>query len=148
MTSHAQLNPYTSTRRAFTDHLTNRPIPSNASPEYTRLCDALKSLLSALLNHPAMAPNADQTYMTPAAWKNKVYFMWDFVGRTLGMLYALDPSLPAREKKQWDEVSNRCAYGNMLVHDKTGMLETMCPDERGTGVQLGEDVENLAEKTT
>lgn len=29
-----------------------------------------------------MAPNLQQTYMTPAASKNKVYFMWDFVGRT------------------------------------------------------------------
>ena len=36
----------------------------------------------------------DQTYSTPAASKNKVYFMWDFVGRTLAMLYGLPPSLP------------------------------------------------------
>ena len=34
-----------------------------------------------------MTPNLQQTYMTPAASKNKVYFMWDFVGRTLVSYY-------------------------------------------------------------
>ena len=40
-------------------------------------------LLDKLAHHEAMAPNLNQTYMTPAADKNKVYFEWDFVGRTL-----------------------------------------------------------------
>ena len=30
-----------------------------------------------------MAPNLQQTFRTPAASKNNVYFMWDYVGRTL-----------------------------------------------------------------
>lgn len=58
-----------------------------------------------------MAPNREQTFMTPAKKKTRVYFMWDFVGRTLGMLYQIPPNLPAsvtdKEDNVWMDVVGR-----------------------------------------
>jgi len=78
-------NPTTATRLQFTDNLTTRPLPTSPppSPSWKKLAITLRTLLDKLAHHPAMAQNLHQTYMTPAADKNKVYFMWDFVGRTL-----------------------------------------------------------------
>lgn len=77
------MDPYTSTREQFTAHLVNKPVPDNASPEWKKYVERSKVLLDKLVHHPAMAPNLHQTYMTPAKSKNKIYFEWDFVGRTL-----------------------------------------------------------------
>ena len=77
------MDPNTSTREEFTTGLTSPELPSPAAEEWTDLAQKLRNLLDKLAHHPAMAPNLQQTYMTPAAAKNKVYFVWDFVGRTL-----------------------------------------------------------------
>jgi hypothetical protein len=65
-----------------------------------------------------MAPNRDQTFMTPAKKKTRVYFMWDFVGRTLGMLYRIPPNLPAsvtdKEDNVWMDVVGRS--NSFLLH--------------------------------
>lgn len=61
-----------------------------------------------------MKPNLQQTYMTPAASKIKVYFMWDFVGRTIGNLYNVDPTLSS-ELKEWAEVRGRAIFSGMLI---------------------------------
>jgi hypothetical protein len=64
-----------------------------------------------------MAPNREQTFMTPAKKKTRVYFMWDFVGRTLGMLYQIPPNLPASvtdgEDNVWMDV---VGTSNSLLH--------------------------------
>lgn len=75
------MNPNTATREEFTTNLISPELPSGAE-EWTTLAQKLRKLLPKLAHHPAMAPNLHQSYMTPAASKNKVYFMWDFVGRT------------------------------------------------------------------
>jgi hypothetical protein len=93
-----------------------------------------------------MAPNIDQPFMTPAAYKNKIYFMWDFIGRTLDMLLRLDAHKPKEDPSGWEDVTSRAMFGNILVHDTTGKLEMMCPDDRGANVQFGEEIENLAAK--
>lgn len=78
------MDPNTSTREEFTTGLTAVPLPPvPLAPEWKELAEQLRTLLNKLAYHPAMAPNLQQTYMTPAASKNNVYFMWDFVGRTL-----------------------------------------------------------------
>ena len=78
------MDPNTSTREEFTAGLTGIPLPPvPLAPEWKQLAEQLRILLDKLAHHPAMAPNLQQTYMTPAASKNSVYFMWDFVGRTL-----------------------------------------------------------------
>lgn len=78
------MDPNTSTREEFTAGLTSIPLPPvPLAPEWKELAEQLRTLLDKLAHHPAMAPNLQQTYMTPAASKNNVYFTWDFVGRTL-----------------------------------------------------------------
>ncbi len=78
------MDPHTSTREEYTNMLTSIPLPPvPLAPEWKELAERLRTLLDKLAHHPAMAPNLQQTYMTPAASKNNVYFMWDFVGRTL-----------------------------------------------------------------
>ncbi len=78
------MDPNTWTREEFTTGLTGVPLPPvTLAPEWKELAEQLRTLLEKLAYHPAMAPNLQQTYMTPAASKNNVYFMWDFVGRTL-----------------------------------------------------------------
>jgi len=77
------MDPYTSTREQFTSHLTSKAVPPSAAEEWRKVVEPLKLLLEKLAHHSAMAPNLQQTYMTPANSKNRIYFMWDFVGRTL-----------------------------------------------------------------
>lgn len=77
------MDPYTNTREQFTNGLISNPVPENAALEWKKYVERHKVLLEKLAHHPAMAPNVQQTFMTPANSKNKVYFQWDFVGRTL-----------------------------------------------------------------
>lgn len=77
------MDPNTSTREHFTAHLTSQAMTPSTAEEWKKLVEPLKLLLEKLAHHTAMAPNLQQTYVTPAASKNKVYFMWDFIGRTL-----------------------------------------------------------------
>jgi hypothetical protein len=80
--------PDVSTREVFTKHLIDVPVPSWAHKDWARYCRQHQVLLEKLAQHPAMVPNLQQTYSTPANDKNNVYFMWDFVGRTLESRYA------------------------------------------------------------
>ena len=77
------MDPYTNTREAFTNNLASMTSPPFANPEWAHTANTLRELVRKLADHPAMEPNLHQTFMTPAASKNKVYFMWDFVGRTM-----------------------------------------------------------------
>ncbi|MCJ1376476.1 hypothetical protein MMC20_007719 [Loxospora ochrophaea] len=144
------MNPYTATREQFTRQLTDAPLPDHdtVSPEWTRLATSLRNCLKKLAYHPAMEPNLQQTYMTPANSKNSVYFMWDFVGRTLGNLYQVDPTLKdlsRQEKEQWNDAVGRTVLAQELLLDtKPGALNTMTestyPSQRGNHPELGEDV--------
>lgn len=123
------MDPNTATRAEFTAHLTSKPIPTSAAPAWKKLVITLRVLLDKLAAQPAMAANLQQTYMTPANSKNKVYFMWDFVGRTLGYVYMVDPSLEGlgrQEKEKWDEAKGRAVYSSQLIRDEMkGMLNMM-----------------------
>ena len=77
------MDPNTNTRLEFTNHLVGIPIPASASPRWKTLVETHKALLDKLAHHEALALDINRTYMDPAGDKNKVYFMWDFVGRTL-----------------------------------------------------------------
>lgn len=67
------VDPYTTTREVFTNHLLDREIPADAHPTWLDIHDKLCNLYRKLAFHPAMEPNLQQTYKTPAAYKNKVY---------------------------------------------------------------------------
>lgn len=77
------LDPNTATRDDFSKQAMAFEIPADASQDYKKYAEPLKDLYGHLAYHKAMASNLHQTFMTPAASKNRVYFMWDFVGRTL-----------------------------------------------------------------
>lgn len=77
------MNSNTTTRRVWTDTITSTTAPANAAPEWKSYHAKLQTLLKALFNHPAMEANRQQTFSTPAKAKNGVYFMWDFVQRTM-----------------------------------------------------------------
>ncbi|KAH7119045.1 hypothetical protein B0J11DRAFT_83523 [Dendryphion nanum] len=140
------LDPNTATRREFTANLVAAPVPDNANSKYAALATPLKELLKALADHPAMAENNEQTYMTPAKWKNKIYFLWDFVGRTLAQVAAIDPQLPARQKAAWQEAMGRALNSAMLITDQRGMLDMMCPNERSEPAEFTPEIQDLAQR--
>lgn len=70
------VDPNITTRENFTRNLTQVSIPANASSKWRFYAEKSQALLDKLANHTAMTPNLQQTYMTPAASKNKVYFMY------------------------------------------------------------------------
>jgi len=63
-------------------------------------------------------------------------FRWDFIGRSLGMLSAVDPQTP--RSPMWTEVLGRAALAKSLIMDTTGKLENM---NRGVGYHDDADVE-------
>ncbi|KAL8705488.1 MAG: hypothetical protein Q9201_001419 [Fulgogasparrea decipioides] len=101
-----------------------------------------------------MAPNLHQTYMTPAKSKNKIYFQWDFVGRTLGYMYKVNPTLKnlsGQEKEAWEDAVGRTVMTKDLILDTNkGMLDMMTestyPDQKGKHPQIGEEVLELAKR--
>ncbi|KAF1998197.1 hypothetical protein P154DRAFT_564941 [Amniculicola lignicola CBS 123094] len=138
------MNPNTSTRKQFTDYLVSSPMPESATTEYKELATKLKALLKLLAEHKAMEENLTQTYMTPAAYKNKIYFMWDFIGRTLGQLSAIDPSEARPGKPAYDEAKGRAMYAGELISGPQFVLDSMCPDPRKEGVQFGGEIVGIA----
>ncbi|KAL9604639.1 MAG: hypothetical protein Q9219_000359 [cf. Caloplaca sp. 3 TL-2023] len=99
-----------------------------------------------------MAPNLQQTYMTLANSKNKNYFEWDFVGRTLGLMYTVNPTiqkLSEEEKEVWEDAVGRGTFAKMLILDiALGMLNQMTesayPDQSGQHPEFGEEIMELA----
>ncbi|KAG8525645.1 uncharacterized protein KY384_000405 [Bacidia gigantensis] len=135
-------------RREYTDKLVAVEPPSIAKPAWRDLVNILRELFLALANHEAMADNINRPFGEPAKRKTKVYHTWDFVGRTLSMVLAVDPTLPRRLKGQWNEVHGRAKYSKTLIMDTTGMMDRMAPDDYGTGVEFGEEVLGVARRIT
>ncbi|KAF1816981.1 hypothetical protein P152DRAFT_5453 [Eremomyces bilateralis CBS 781.70] len=139
-------DPNVATRQAYTDAMLNAEVPTDANEQWASKVNYLKRLYRLLIDHPAMAENKFQTFMTPAAYKNKVYFIWDFVGRTLGMLLMLDPKRPQEDNLgHWSDASGRVEFAKLLIMDKgpDSKLDLMCPDDRGQKVEFGDEIEGL-----
>ncbi|KAL8641852.1 MAG: hypothetical protein Q9228_001399 [Teloschistes exilis] len=150
------MDPYTNTRKQFTAHLVDRPIPENASPEWKKHVERSRTLLDKLVHHPAMAPNLQQTYMAPAKSKNRIYFQWDLVGRTLGYMYSVNPTLEnlgREEKEAWDDAIGHTVMAQGLILDTTNsaldrMTESTYPDQKGRHPEFGEEILELAKHLT
>ncbi|KAK3724506.1 hypothetical protein LTR37_001130 [Vermiconidia calcicola] len=123
------MDPYKATREQFTEGLLNTPIPDNATNEWKKLVTHLKHLQRLLAYHSAMKDtgNLAQVYMVPAISKNKVYFMWDFVDRTLGILYGIPPTKPFSVGNElWRDVYMRTILAaNLLLDKRAGQLDEM-----------------------
>jgi hypothetical protein len=143
-------NPATSTREVFTKHLIDVPMPSSfVHEDWLKHATAHQVLLEKLAYHPAMAPNLQQTYNTPANDKNNVYFMWDFVGRTLGSLFRLNPELPNGITDPMQDVVGRTTMASNLILDTQkgmldGMTESTYPEQKGKHPAFGEEILQLA----
>ena len=70
----------------------------------------------------------------------QVYQMWDFVGRTLSMLLAVDFDLPRSQREHWQDVSGRAMYVKVLMTTENKTLDLMCPDDYGQGVEFGPEI--------
>ncbi|KAF9263042.1 hypothetical protein L218DRAFT_987817 [Marasmius fiardii PR-910] len=132
-------------------NLVTHEIPSNVHADWKRYAETNQIFLSTLASHAAMAPNLQQTYMTPANSKNKIYFMWDFVGRSLGMLFTIPPEKNPRRgmhKATWSDVVGRTVMAKKLLIEDQVMLNSMVertyPDQRGQHPILGEEVLDAA----
>lgn len=149
MSSHMGLDLTTATREQFTQNIIAQP-DNPRGPNTTKWSayrTHLNNLLDLLAHHDAMAPNLRQPYMTPANSKNKVYFMWDFVGRTRGMLEGVRKSEKGDE--MWEDVVGRSQYAVVLIKDKTGQLETMLSAPYGKNFDqavFGEEVLEAADR--
>jgi hypothetical protein len=80
--------------------------------------------------------------------------MWDFIGRTLGMLYNVDPKVSfesSGQKEAWSDVVGRSVMGaGLLLDDHPGMLDMMVegtyPNQSGPRPVIGEDILEAARK--
>lgn len=70
----------------------------------------------------------------------QIYHMWDFVGRTLSMLLAVDFDIPRSQREHWQDVSGRAMYAKVLMTAEDKTLDQMCPDDYGQGVEFGPEV--------
>lgn len=71
----------------------------------------LRDLTRDLADHEVMKPDINDPYIKPANHKAKVYYVWNFMGRTVSMVLANEPDLPLRQKGLWREVSGRANIG-------------------------------------
>lgn len=139
-------------RRDYTRGLAEASLPEQMSSDWQELATLLRDLYSKLGAHPAMARNLDQTFSTPANSKNSVYFMWDFVGRTLHQLYlvpAKTDRLSAKHKEAFNDCHGRAAMGaGLILNEPPGMLEMMIKsaphDKENPMPEMGKDVEDAA----
>jgi hypothetical protein len=139
----------TTTRVDFTDFFMRFQHAPDAHPVYKHLFVTHQQLAKLLIEHPAMQPNLQQTFSTPANSKNKVYFMWDFVLRTFQFLVAqVDPRDPY-SSPTFLEVYRRAATERALTVDDTGELNRMNGSfgySDDGGVEFTDEIKNLANK--
>lgn len=137
------------TRIDFTDFFLRFQCAEDAHPLYRHYFTLHQQLAKLLIEHPAMKPNLQQTFNTPANSKNKVYFLWDFVLRTIQFLAAkVSPQAPY-STPMFSDVQSRAFQSQMLILDTTGQMEE---GNRGLGynddegVEFTNEMKNLAEK--
>ena len=143
------MKPTECSRADYTRGLCEPPIPPSASQKWVKLAEHLRTLYRALGFHPAMEPNLSQTFSTPANSKNRVYFMWDYMGRTLHMLYLVPASLPdsmsKEEKERYQDVAGRSTMGVMMIKDPL-MSAMAFPGQNGKEPEFGEEVNKAADE--
>jgi hypothetical protein len=139
----------TTTRVDFTDFFMRFQHAPDAHRVYKHLFVTHQQLAKLLIEHPAMQPNLQQTFNTPANSKNKVYFMWDFVLRTFQFLVAqINPRDPY-SSPTFPEVWRRAATAKALTIDNTGELNKMNGNfgySDDGGVDFTDEIKNLANK--
>lgn len=146
------MKPNVCKRRDYTAGFAGASLPEEMSSDWQELAMLLRDLYSRLGAHPAMTRNLNQTFSTPANSKNSVYFMWDFVGRTLHQLYlvpAKTEKLSAKHKEAFNDCHGRAAMASgLILNEPAGMLEMMVKsaphDKENPMPDMGKQVEDAA----
>ncbi|KAF2669061.1 hypothetical protein BT63DRAFT_424775 [Microthyrium microscopicum] len=133
MSSEARPNwapdPATTNRRDYTAAVCSQQLAANANQDFIKEMTLHRRLANALARHDAMAPNLTQNFNVPANKKSRVYFMWDFVIRTIGFLNILgaqDVGLPADMRTEMQEdILSRHQMVVSLVLDDSGKANAM-----------------------
>jgi hypothetical protein len=135
------------TRADFTDFFLRFQHAPDAHPIYKHLFITHQALAKLLVEHPAMVPNLQQTFSTPANSKNKVYFMWDFILRTFQHLAAqVDPRDPS-SSSMYQDVLGRAVQAKTLTCDTTGQMEKMNRSvgyKDDGGIEFTDEIKRLA----
>ncbi|KAH9882986.1 hypothetical protein J1614_000352 [Plenodomus biglobosus] len=126
----------------FTDFFLRFRHAEDAHPAYKALFTTHQQLLKLLIEHPAMQPNLQQTFSTPANSKNDVYFLWDFVLRTFQHLAAAVSPQDPWSSPMFQDVLGRALTAKQLVHGEGGPLGS----RNGGGVQFGDEVKRVVLK--
>ena len=143
------VDPNTTTREAFTQNILDIQIPSDALQEWADAVRHQQGLYKALYDHEAMAPNRQQTFMTPAKQKSAVYFLWDFVGRTLQFLYMVDYKKAKRarmgqDKEIFEDALGRTKMSQLLAEDTTGKMDFMLHSNIDVRVEFNDAIKQAA----
>jgi hypothetical protein len=140
-------DPSQTTRIDFTDFFLRFQYAPDGHPTYKHLFVTHQQLAKLLIEHPAMKPNLQQTFSTPANSKNKVYFMWDFILRTFQQLAAhVSPQDPHSSPK-FRDVIYRSVQAKQLAVDQTGQLSAINASAEyrdDGGVEFTDEIKTLA----
>jgi hypothetical protein len=144
-----QVNPDTTSRERFTNNILEVPIPSNADKAWAEAVRHQQKLYRALYDHQAMAPNRQQTFMTKAASKSRIYHTWDFVGRTLQFLYmceydTLRDQKRGAEQEIFADALARTAGSKEMIEDTSGKFDVMLNANIDVMVPYSEEIKCAA----
>ncbi|KAI6383675.1 hypothetical protein MCOR25_000123 [Pyricularia grisea] len=134
----------TTARVDFTDFFLRFRHAEDAHPQYKHLFNVHQQLCKLLIEHPAMQPNLNQTFNTPANSKNMVYFVWDFVIRTFQILAAKVKPQNPESSPMYKDVLGRSMQTKMMITDETGMMAAMMGGGGGGGVSFTDKIKQLA----
>ena len=124
-------------------------VPPDADGLWASAVRHQQGLYRALYDHEAMAPNRQQTFMTPARQKSAVYHLWDFVGRTLQFLYMVDYKKAFHARRGQDKEIYRDALGrrqmsSILVEDTSGKSDMMLNSNIDVRVEFNDAIKQAA----
>ncbi|KAF2821947.1 hypothetical protein CC86DRAFT_425506 [Ophiobolus disseminans] len=121
----------TTTRTNFTDFSLRFQHAPDAHPAYTHLFVTHQHLAKLLIEHPAMRPNKEQTFCTPAKTHSR----------------HLDPRDPY-SSPMFSDVMGRTLQAKVLTVDETGQLDEMNASVgyRDDDGEFGDEIEKLANR--
>jgi uncharacterized protein (DUF952 family) len=137
-------DPSQTTRIDFTDFFIHFQHAPDAHPTYKHLFVTHQQLAKLLIEHPAMQPNLQQTFSTPANSKNKVYLMRDFVLRTFRQLAAQVSPQDPQSSPMFADVWGRSVQAKQLMIDQTGQPNAMNSSADARDVEFTDEIKTLA----
>ncbi|KAF2460447.1 hypothetical protein BDY21DRAFT_369459 [Lineolata rhizophorae] len=109
------------------------PRPPQPQSFDERYVQAMESLISAITDLPQW-PQQNATKV------GKLWWMVDFIGRTLHMFDQLKITSRAQQKELRRDIAERTIFQEILITDTTGKLSMMTMEQPGRQVDFGEEV--------